>query len=128
VKRAGKEGHFKRAKTEVVSVSLTPASVYLLNQLAVEHGGAGRAIQIAVELLSVRKKPVKLTPESDGIKQPFSFAAFPRTIQRINRIGLRYDWSKNEVIRACIQQLYEVATEDFQIMDFYGRDADAFKD
>lgn len=118
--RAGKGGRFGRERTEVISVSLRPASIYLLNQLAAEHGGAGRAIQIAVEFLSVRKKSIKLQDEpNDEAHQPFSFAVFPRTKNLIDRLALRYyDRSRGDVIRACIQQLYEM--QELTIADLYG--------
>ena len=113
-RRAGKAGEFRREHSNVLSVSLSPTSIHRLNQLAVEHGGAGRAIQIAVELLSVRKKPIRLHEErSDRLKEPFSFAAFPRTEVRIHLLaGRHYDGSPSNVIRACIQQLYELTQID----------------
>jgi hypothetical protein len=118
--RAGKSGKFEREKTQVLSVSLRPASIYLLNQLAVEHGGAGRAIQIAVELLTARKKTIKLKEDSESSEQhePFSFAAFPRTANLINTLALRRYESRSNVIRACIQQLYEM--QELSIADLYG--------
>lgn len=112
--RAGKGGKFKRARSSVMSVRLSPAHIFLLNQLAIEHGGAGRAIQIAVELLSVRKKPITIRPDDDKqLKEPFSFAAFDRTQVRIVLLaGHQYGGSQSNVIRACIQQLYDLTQMD----------------
>jgi hypothetical protein len=109
-KRAGKLGMYKRQPTEVLSVSLRPASISLLNELAAAHGGAGRAIQVAVELLyKTRNNPKKLRQENDS--QPcrqFSFAAFPRTVDLILRLSSMIYGSKSNVVRACIRELHDL--------------------
>lgn len=122
LKRAGTDARFKREQTQVISVRLSPASIFLLNQLSTEHGGAGRAIQIAVELLAARKKPIELQEEDESKpKEIFSFAAFPRTRALMNRLGVRHYETQANVIRACIQQLYELREDATIIGDLYGR-------
>jgi hypothetical protein len=134
-KRAGKLGKFKRQKTNVLSVSLRPASISLLNELAADHGGAGRAIQIAIELLYARRKqPIKLRDEnSEGLSEPFAFAAFPRTERGLNVLTSQYG-SRSNVIRACIKQLHELEMEWEEadviagLAPKYGRDPDDFSE
>lgn len=107
-KRAGREGRFERAKTQVISVSLTADEIALLNELSAVHGGAGRGIQIAMEHLCILRRQPKIE-ESIGKHEPFSFAVFPRTRRLIQYFGKRYYGSSpSNVIRACIKQLIEI--------------------
>lgn len=97
-----------------MSASLTPAEISLLNDLAVDHGGAGRAIQVAVEHLNLweedeHKQLQKELVNEDriGKAEPFSFAAFPRTSKLVNNLSVIYE-SKSGVVRACIAVLGDI--------------------
>lgn len=131
-KRAGKLGKYKRQSTNVLSVSLRPASISLLNELAADHGGAGRAIQIAIELLHARKTLIKLREDkSEGLSEPFAFAAFARTEHLMNILASQYG-SRSNVIRACIRQLQDLEMQwedesvNASLAPRYGRDPDDF--
>jgi len=137
-KRAGKLGKYKRQSTNVLSVSLRPASISLLNELAADHGGAGRAIQIAIELLHARKTLIKPSSnismrEDTGLSKPFAFAAFPRTEHLLNVLASQYG-SRSNVIRACIRQLQDLEMqwedEDFNasLAPRRGRDPNDFSE
>jgi len=104
--RAGREGRFRRQTTQVMSASLSPAEIARLNELAADHGGAGRAIQVAVEHLHLRR-PLKIEEPKEGGREPFSFAVFPRTREVINSLSVLYG-TKSNVIRACIEVLEEL--------------------
>jgi hypothetical protein len=124
---AGKGETPERDRSQVISVGLRPAAIYLLKQLAAEHGGAGRAIQIAVELLRLRRKPVKLQElKGNEPQQPFSFAVFPRTLALINRLAHQHYGTRGNVIRACIQVLYESA--NVKVLFDIGLDEDRISD
>jgi hypothetical protein len=57
----------------------------------------------------MRKRPVKLQTEDESKpREVFSFAAFPRTRSKINELVNRRYGSTNNVLRACIQHLYEL--------------------
>jgi hypothetical protein len=77
--------------------------------LAADHGGAGRAIQVAVEHLHEygRRRPRKIEIPDDK-KLPFSFAVFPRTRELIKSLSVHYQTSSN-VVRACIPVLEDLA-------------------
>ncbi len=105
--RAGKSGRFKRKITESMSASLTAEETARLNELAADHGGAGRAIQVAVEHLHLRRRPLKIEEPKEGRREPFSFAVFPRTREVINSLSVPYG-TKSNVIRACIEVLDEL--------------------
>jgi hypothetical protein len=110
-KRAGSEGKFKRAGTAVVSASLTAEEIARLNELAADHGGAGRAIQVAVEHLHEygRRRPRRIMIP-DGKKIPFSFAVFPRTHFLINSLSSPTAYvSMSNVIRACMMVLEDLS-------------------
>jgi hypothetical protein len=105
---------------ETVSLRLYPAEIERLRKLARLHGGAGRAIQVAVELLRFKRVNLKtdyfphLSKNYD--RQPqmiFTFNAPKRVRALLNRHGLRYAWGRSDVIRACIQLLNEIDEEDF---------------
>ena len=115
-KQAGTGGKFQREKSAVVSIRLSPMSIALLNELATEYGGAGRAIQVACEVLSLRhrtKSKSIFVPDEilDTPMEMFSFAAFPRTLIQLARLGEVYGTERN-IIRACIRQLYELVDEE----------------
>lgn len=101
-----------------MSASLTPAEIALLNDLAVDHGGAGRAIQVAVEHLSLWKEDQHkrfqkelATEDRSGKPEPFSFAAFPRTSRLMDNLTRHYE-SKSGVVRACIAILGDIKALD----------------
>jgi hypothetical protein len=113
-----KEEKLEIAHTEVLTFRLRPAAIYLLKRLSAKHGGVGRAVQVATEILnrgglSMNKK-IKSTlqqqEETDNRPQElFSFSALPRTKGLIAHLSIRYyDETKNMVLRACIQLLYEM--------------------
>ena len=90
-----------------------------MNDLAMDHGGAGRGIQVAVEHLSLwkdnqHKELQKELAREDrqGKPEPFSFAAFPRTRSLVNTLSVRYYGSKTEVVRACIAVLSNIKALD----------------
>jgi hypothetical protein len=116
--RAGREGRFKRESTHYMSASLTPEEISLLNALGVDHGGAGRAIQVAIEHLSLwnedqhKKFQKELgTEDRSGKPEPFSFAAFPRTSRLMDNLAGYYE-SKSGVVRACITVLSDIKALD----------------
>lgn len=79
-----------------------------MNEYAKDHGGAGRAIQVAVEHLFLRGRGGPGTEQSvEGKRQPFSFAVFPRTRVLIDSLSGLYG-TKSNVIRACIEVLDEL--------------------
>jgi len=107
----------QRERTRVVSFRLRPSTIALLKDLAADHGGVGRAIQTATELLWARKwvrmKPVVLREGyDDNPQQLFAFAALPRTVQIIDQLAKEYyGGHRNKVIRACAQLLFEMRLE-----------------
>lgn len=107
----------QRERTRVVSFRLRPATIGLLKDLGGDHGGVGRAIQTATELLWARKwsrmKPVTLREAYDDKPQElFAFAALPRTVQIIDHLAKEYyGGHRNKVIRACAQLLFEMRLE-----------------
>lgn len=85
----------EREQTRVISFRLRPATISLLKELSASHGGVGRAIQIATDLLWAHKwarmKPITLKEGCDDKPQQlFSFAALPRTEQIIEQLSEAY--------------------------------------
>jgi hypothetical protein len=113
-----KQQKFEPEHTQTLTFRLRPASIFLLRRLSAKHGGVGRAIQVAAEILRERgstgNKRLKTTLErhKDVDSKPqelFSFPALPRTVGILNHLSLRYyDGIRNLTVRACIQMLYEL--------------------
>jgi hypothetical protein len=111
-KRAGTQGQFKREGSEVFSLRMSVKSISRLNVLAVEYGGAGRAIQTAVEFIVVRKRQVASQSDEGKPRKILSFAAFPRTRRLMVELCLRYDVDIKSIVLVCIELLKEISDDE----------------
>lgn len=106
-----------------LSFRLHPAELRKLQRLARRHGGVGRAIQVAIELLESHHKKVKLDTEyfahlpKNYASEPqvlFSFSAPKRVAGLLAGHAIRYyDDSKNGVIRACVKMLSDIEDKNY---------------
>lgn len=116
-KRAGTQGHFKRDESKVISLRMNVKSISRLNELAVEYGGAGRAIQTAVEFIVVRQRQVALQSDEGKPRKILSFAAFPRTRRLMNNLCLRYEVDIKSIVLVCIELLKEISNDEKFFLD-----------
>jgi hypothetical protein len=118
---------------ETVSFRLYPAELDKLRKLAHKHGGIGRAIQVAIELLISEQRKIELETEyfshlrrgyDRQAQVVLSFTAPLRVRGLLGRYGLRHHFNseRNEVersavVRACIKRLQELRDENEFIED-----------
>jgi hypothetical protein len=102
-------GNHDAIRAVLARATLTAEEIARLNELAADHRGAGRAIQVAVEHLHEYgcRRRIKIE-ESEGSKIPFSFAVFPRAHILINSLSVPYE-TKSNVVRACIPVLEDLS-------------------
>ena len=114
------KGSIYGAKNENVSFRLYPVELEHLRELSAIHGGAGRAVQVAIELLRFGSC-VKLDRDyfphlpKNYDKKPmevFTISAPKRVRDRLNHYGIQYE-GVNNVIRLCVIKLNEISEEDF---------------
>ncbi len=135
---------------KTLSFRLHPAEIRQLQRLAHRHGGVGRAIQVAIEVLEARVRfkakfhlkamntrvdlqtqyypelPPKYASEPQDV---ITFNAPLRVSALIARHAVRYyDEANNAVLRACITQLLKIEDEyyfldpAFRLDDVYDPD------
>jgi hypothetical protein len=109
------------AHNKTLSFTLSPSESRKLRQNAQKHGGVGRAIHVAAELLKLREKLTgtlrgrfQSASESENENRVrVSFTVPKRTFSRFNHWCVRYGQTRNAVLSACVAELGEIDEEDY---------------